>query len=85
MSWRGTHAHSYTFHAATCRNAYEQFDSCNNLIDVKMTSPTFRGRYAHYIVSSGATKLKFGELKGISKIRKVKKLGTYKFNTVDII
>ena len=50
-----------------------------------MTSPALGGGNVDYIISSGATKLGFGELKIISKIRKVKKFGTYEFNTIGII
>ena len=74
MSWCSTNAQLHTFHAAKCRNAYEQFDSCNNLIDVKVTSPALEGGNTYYITSSGATKLEFFELK----------IETFKFNTVGI-
>ena len=63
MLWRSTDAQLHTFHAATCRNASEQFDSCNNLSDVKITPPAFGGCNAHYMTSSGATELEFGESK----------------------
>ena len=53
--------------------------------DVNKTSPALGGGKAYYIISSGAQKLEFGGLIVISKIRKVKKVGTYKFNTSGII
>ena len=39
----------HTFHAATCWNAYEQFDSLNNLSDLKITSPVLGGGNVYYI------------------------------------
>ena len=80
MWWRGTNAQLHIFHASTSRNVYEQFDLCNTFSVVKMTSPAFGVGNAFYIISSGATKLEIGELKVISKIRKVIKFGTYRFN-----
>ena len=38
-----------------------------------MTSPSLGGGNAYYLISSSATKLEFGELKVVSKMRKVKK------------
>ena len=50
-----------------------------------MTSSAFEGGNGYYIFSSDATEFEFRELKIVSKIRKTKKNGTYKFNTVGII
>ena len=41
--WRGTDEQLRTFHAATFRNPYEQFDSCNTSNDVKITSQALQG------------------------------------------
>ena len=49
MLCRGTDAQLHTFNAA---NRYEQFDSCNNVSDVKMTSPTLGGGNAYRLSSS---------------------------------
>ena len=38
----------------------------------------------YYINSRGATKMEFANNRAFSKIRKFKKFGTYKFNTIDI-
>ena len=81
--WGGTDAQLHTSHAATCRNAYEQFDSCIKVSDVKMTSPALGGGNTYHITYSCATKLDIGELKVVGRIRK--KIGTYNFNTIDTI
>ena len=39
-----------------------------------MTSPSLGGGSAIFLISSSATKLEFGELKVVSKIRKVKQM-----------
>ena len=49
-----------------------------------MTSPLLGGGNALYIISRGATHLEFGDIKVISDIRKVKKIGMYKFITIGI-
>ena len=77
MLWSRTHA--------TCRNVFKQFNSCNNLIDVKMTSPAIEGGSVYYIFSSVPTKFHIGEFKLISKLWKLKKIGAYKFKTIGII
>ena len=50
-----------------CWNAYEQFDSCNDVGDVKMTSPGLGGGYALYMICRGATHLELGEKKELVK------------------
>ena len=49
-----------------------------------MTSPALGGGITYHIISRGATNLELGKIRVFSKIRKVKKFGTYKFNTIDI-
>ena len=85
MFWHGTDTQLHSSHAATCWNAYEQFDLYNNLSDVKMTSPALGGGNAYYITSCGATNLKFGEIIVISNMWKVNKNEMNKFNTFGII
>ena len=50
-----------------------------------MTSPALGGGNAYYIISSGATNSGFGEIKVISKIGKLNKFGTNKFNNIVIM
>ena len=50
-----------------------------------MTSPNFGRGKSYYIISCGAAYLEIGEIKEISKIRKVIKLEMKKFNTNAII
>ena len=49
-----------------------------------MTSPAFGGGNVLYKISRDDTHMEIGEIKVISKIRKVKKIGVYKFNTIGI-
>ena len=62
-----------------------QSESCNDVSDVKMTSPALRGGNTYYIISRSAINLEFSEIKVNSKIRKVQKLETHKFNTIAMI
>ena len=50
-----------------------------------MTSPALGGGNACYIIFRAAINLEFGEIKVISRIRKVKKFGINKFNTIGIM
>ena len=50
-----------------------------------MTSPALGVGNTYYIISRGATHLEFCKIRVLSKMRKVIKFGTYKFNTIGII
>ena len=80
LLWRDTDAQLHTFHAATCRNVHEQFDSCNKISDVKLTTPALGGGNAYFIIFSGATKI--GIRLSISDLKNKKSQKNCKFNTI---